>query len=155
MTTPSIPNSDWQRIWFSAQQREWRSLAIIPGHPGIDVEAVAEALATTGRMHGERHVSLVNAVGIELADVNELIDSVESMTTRGEWVIVPVDPIAENPTAMAIVRASSAALLVVRLGESQLAASQRVIDIVGRQQFLGCVVLDPVESRQPPASVQA
>jgi hypothetical protein len=57
-------------------------------------------------------------------------------------VIVPVDAIAENPSAIAIVQAASAALLLVRLGESLIASAQNALDAVGRQKFLGTVVLD-------------
>ena len=63
------------------------------------------------------------------------------MTARGEWVIVAVDPIADHPSVVPLVRAASAALLVVRLGESSLASAQAAIDTVGRTRFLGSVVL--------------
>ena len=49
-------------------------------------------------------------------------------------MIVPVDPIAENPSSVPIVQATSAALLVVRLGESLLASARSAIEVVGRAQ---------------------
>lgn len=140
------PDTDWQRIWLSARKREWNSVAIVPSHTGIDVAEVAERLTETGRVHGERSVKLINAIGVQLAAVNELIESIEAAAAHGELVVVPVDPISENPSTMAIVRAMSASLLVVRLGESQIAAAQSVIDTIGRDRLLGSVVLDPVKS---------
>jgi hypothetical protein len=137
-----MPGADWQRIWLAARRREWNSLAIVPSHPGIDVKRVAERLAATGRVHGERPVSVVDSVGVELSNVGQVIDSVEALSDRGECVLVPVDPVAENPATLAIIRAMSATLLVVRLGESQLATVQHVIDTIGRERVLGSLVLE-------------
>ena len=56
-------------------------------------------------------------------------------------MIVPVDPIAENPSSVPIVQATSAALLVVRLGDSLLASARSAIEVVGRAKFLGSIVV--------------
>jgi hypothetical protein len=134
-------DDDWQRLWFSTRQQVWSSLAIIPSDGGVEVGRVAETLVAMGRLHGERPVSLLNATGVQFGDVHQLIDTLGEMTGRGDWVIVPVDPIAENPSSVPVVRATSAALLVVRLGESLLASARNAIEAVGRERFLGCIVL--------------
>jgi hypothetical protein len=132
---------DWQRLWVATRQKAWTSLAIIPSDRGVDIRQVAESLVAAGRMHGEKPVSLLKATGAQLNDVRQLVDKLNVMTGRGEWVIVAVDPIAENPSVVPLVRAASAALLVVRLGESLLASAHTAIDTVGRARFLGSVVL--------------
>jgi hypothetical protein len=139
----STPDFEWQRLWFATRAKAWSSLAIIPSDPGVDAHRVAEALVKTGRVHGERAVELLNAQGAQLASVHHLVDKLGQMTARGEWVVVPVDSITENPNAIPMVRAASAALLVVRLGESLLDASRAAIDVVGRDHFIGSVVLGP------------
>ncbi len=141
MKATSAPDNDWQRLWLSTRQQNWTSLALIPSDDGAEVARVAEALAATGRLYGERPVSLLNATGIQLTDVRERLDALHTMTGRGDWVIISVDPIAENPSAVPIVQAASAALLVVRLGESLLASARNAIEVVGRQRFIGSVVL--------------
>ena len=78
--------------------------------------------------------------------VQPIVDSIAASIGRGESVIVPVDPVADNPSAIAILHACSAALLVVRLGESQFTTAQNTIDIVDRERFLGSIVL---EQRRP------
>lgn len=147
----STPNSDWQRIWFSARHRDWTSLALVPSDAGVDVGRIADMLATTGRLHGERHVGVVSATGVRLEGVQPIVDSIAASIGRGEIVIVPVDPVADNPGAIAILRACSAALLVVRLGESQFTTAQNTIDIVDRERFLGSIVLER-EGRQSSAT---
>jgi hypothetical protein len=133
---------DWERLWVATRQDNWTSLAVIPSDTGVDIRQVAESMVAAGRQHGEKPVSLLNATGAELNDVRQLVDKLNAITARGEWVIVAVDPIADNPSVVPLVRAASSALLVVRLGESLLASAQAAIDTVGRSRFLGSVVLD-------------
>ena len=99
-------------------------------------------LVTTGRMLGERPVDLVNATGMELAHVQDLIESLTAVADRGASAIVPVDPILENPSAVAVVQAATVALLVVRLGESLIGTAQSSLDLVGRSRFIGSIVVD-------------
>lgn len=141
MRPPPVPENDWQRLWLSTRQQAWSSLAIIPSDAGVDVGRVAETLVATGRLHGEKPVNLLDAKGVQLANMRQLLDTLGAMTGRGEWVIVPVDSIAENPSSVPIVQATSAALLVVRLGESLLASARSAIEVVGRAKFLGSIVL--------------
>jgi hypothetical protein len=141
VTAAQDPDTDWQRLWFATREHLWHSLALIPSDGSIDVRRVAESLVETGRVHGERPVSLLSGMGVHLAGVHQFVDSIGAMTGRGDWVIVPVDPIAENPSSIPIVQAASAALLVVRLGESLLGSARATIDVIGRERFLGSVVL--------------
>ena len=113
----------------------------MPIDSGIDAGQIADALLVTGRTHGERPLSLVNATSVHLGDVQRLIESITALTTRGDWVIVPVDPVSENPSAVPVVRAASAALLVVRLGESLLPSARAAVEAIGRDRFLGSVVI--------------
>jgi hypothetical protein len=138
---PPVPDDDWQRLWFSTREHAWSSLAIIPSDGGVDVGRVAEALVATGRLHGERQVSLLNAKGTQLGDVHRLIDELGVMTGRGDWVIVPVDAIEVNPSSVPIAQATSASLLVVRLGESMLTSARNAIEVVGRERLLGSIVV--------------
>ena len=142
MSAATAPNSQWQRIWFSLRQHSWTSVALVPSHAGIDVVKVAEMLVATGRMQGERPVDLVNATGMQLGHVQDLIESLTAVAGRGASAIVPVDPILDNPSAIAVVQASSIALLVVRLGESLIGTAQSSLDLVGRTRFIGSIVVD-------------
>jgi hypothetical protein len=148
----ATPDSSWQRIWFSARHREWTSLALVPSDASVDTDRMADMLATTGRLHGERPVSVVKATGVQLEGVQPIVDAIAEIIGRGEEVIVPVDPVADNPAAIAILRACSAALLMVRLGESQVAAAQNTLEIVDRERFLGSVVIQQIGEKKSAAS---
>lgn len=140
-TKPAPDSGDWERLWFATRHKSWSSLAIIPIDGSVDSGAVAESLVATGRLHGERPVSLLDARGVPVNGVRHLVDSLNVLNGRGNWVIVPVDPISENPSSVPIVQATSGALLVVRLGGSLLASGRAAIDAVGREHFLGSIVI--------------
>jgi hypothetical protein len=142
MKRSRLPDNEWQRVWFAAGQRDWSSLVLVPTDAGADVVRVAENLVTTGQIHAERPVSVVNATGVPLEGVQQIIDSIATIAARDERAIVPVDPIADNPASIAILRACSAAILVVRLGDSLLSVAENTTEIVGRERFLGSVVVD-------------
>ena len=133
--------SDWQRLWFAMLDKPWSSLAIIPTDAGVEAGRVGEALVAVGQMHGERPVRLLNAEGVPLDAVRRVVGDLSAMTRRGESVVVVIDPLAQNPAAIPIARATSAALLVVRVGESRLASARSTIEAVGRDHLLGSLVL--------------
>jgi hypothetical protein len=135
-------DNEWQRIWFSIRQQGWTSLALVPSHSAIQVTKVAESLADTARVQAERPVTVIDAIGIQLENVESTVHAIGDAAAGGDWVIVAVDAIADNPAAIAVVQACSAALLIVRLGESLLASAHGTLDAVGRERFLGSVVLD-------------
>src|SRR4030081_2567667 len=94
VTNGNGPDIDWQRLWFATREHQWTSLAIIPSDSSIDAGRVAASLVETGRIHGERPISLLSGVGVQLAGVHQIVDSIGAMTARGDWVVVPVDPIS-------------------------------------------------------------
>jgi hypothetical protein len=144
VSVPQSPDNEWQRVWFAIRQHTWSSLALVPSHSGIDVVKIAHTLVATGKLQGERPVALVNGTGVQLGNVQQVITEMTAVGEREEYAIVPVDPIQDNPSSIAIVQAASIALLVVRLGESLLGSAQTTLDVVGRSRFIGSIVVDGV-----------
>jgi hypothetical protein len=142
MSPTAHQDSEWQRIWFAVRSQAWTSLALVPSNAGINATRVAESLTAMGRVHAERPVTLINATGVEIANVQAVIDAIGASVSRGERVIVAVASISEQPSTVAIAQSASASLLIVRLGESQLDAAQSALLAVGRDRFLGSIVLD-------------
>jgi hypothetical protein len=133
---------EWQRIWFAVRQHPWTSLALVSTHDAIDILGVAEALAVTGRQVGERPVTVKDATGLEMAGVQTVIESLNSSKDRSEWALVPVDPITRNASAIAVVRATSAAVLVIRVGESLMSDAHSTLEDIGRERFVGSIIVD-------------
>jgi hypothetical protein len=134
--------NEWQTLWFSTRKSAWSSLALVPSDGDVDVGRAAAHLVEAGLLHGERPVSLMDAQGIHLSNVQPFLDRLVDLVRRGEWVIVTVDSLQNNPAGLPIVRATSCALLVVRLGSSLLGSARSTIEALGRERLLGSVVID-------------
>jgi hypothetical protein len=138
---PTPSDSDWQRLWFAMLTKSWSSVAVVPTEPGIDVGRVAEGLVAVGSRHGAKPVHLLKGIGIRLTDVQSVVDLLNTMTDRGGLVVVPVDPIAENPAAVPLIRAATGAILISRLGASRLSQARDTVRVIGKERIMGSVVL--------------
>jgi hypothetical protein len=140
-TPPTAADGSWQRLWFSTLRKPWDSIAIVPCESGIDAHKVAEALVSISREHGAKPVRLVNGVGVQPSSVAAVMDAIKGAAERGECLIVPVDPLHQNPSAMPIVRGTTGVLLVLRIGQSRLSVSRTTIETAGADRVIGTVVV--------------
>jgi hypothetical protein len=127
-------------LWFSTQEKSWCSLALVPVDLAGQVCALGEHLVAIGRKHGDVIVRLVEAVGARPDDTQLYLDSLRLATVTNR-IIVAVDPIAQNPSALPIIRAASAVILVTRIGESRLSSARNTVRAIGRDRVLGTIVL--------------
>ena len=141
-TEPQPVPVELRRLWFAALRREWSSLVVVPAHPGGSALQVAEALVQIGGIHGSRPVRLLDARTLVLKEAAKLVVEMSSWAAAGEVVIVVVDSVVWSETGIPLLLAADAALLCVTLGESDFDSAKRTIELVGRERFLGSVVLD-------------
>jgi len=128
------------RVWFALAQKSWTSLVVVPTDRSVRTEGVVESLAAAGQQHAERTVRLVDATGAQLRDYLRIATSFR-MSGAANCMIVRLDPIADNPTALGLARAASLVLVVARFGESRLSSMRRLVEAVGRERVAGCVVV--------------
>jgi hypothetical protein len=142
---------DVQELFFATLRREWSSLVLVPTHPGGGAAWVAEALADVAASLDGRAVR-ITPHGALLAPTRELIPdlTVESPVRslkpgsdrwRGGQTIIAIDPVTSNPGGIAVALAADAVLLCVELGKTSIAVARRTIELIGRERFIGCVVL--------------
>src|SRR5260370_7451413 len=67
-------------------------------------------------------------------------------------VIVALEPVVSNPLGIAVAMAADAALLCVTLGEAPLASAKRTIEMIGRERFIGVVVVPHCRAGSVPNS---
>lgn len=139
----TIPEGDWQHLWFSLQNTQWSALAVLPADSGINVQGVAEALVDVGQKSGAADVTLVNGIGAPFNDIQGLVDVIETHKRRGVQVVVACDHLEDSPATLALTRAASGALLVVRLGQSRLSSVRKTVEAVGRDRVITSVTLKP------------
>ncbi len=138
----SSPSDDLQRLWLALSRIPWRSLALVPASTGVNVVDLADRLVAIARVGAGGGIDVLSALGASLEEAPGLIDDLAAKTERFERVLVPTDAVAGSPGAIAVARGSSAALLVVRLGQTRLAAARQVVTDVGVERFVGSVVVE-------------
>ena len=137
------PDGDWQRLWFWLRTKNWSPLALVPTDPGIDAFAVAERLVAVGQANGAPGLTLLNGCGARTKDIQPVLETVESAKSRGGMVVVVCDAVDASSATLPIVRAASAVLLLVRLGESKLDSAKKAVDAIGRDRVLASITVGP------------
>jgi hypothetical protein len=56
-------------------------------------------------------------------------------------VLIALGPVLERPASLALAQAADAAILCLVLGDGSIAEATRTIEEIGRERFLGSVIL--------------
>ncbi len=144
--TPPWKAVEWQRLWLATQRRDWRTLALVPGSkhgPADLVKDVAHVLARTGMIHRGAPVRVTDGTSLALHDLIDFMEQVQRCVQYGDRVIITLDAIAQNPASTPVASASDAVVLCVALGATNTSAAQKTIDEIGRNRFIGSIVIAP------------
>lgn len=132
---------DWQRLWFTLQERAWTSLAVVGTDSGNDADRVARLLAMVGQRDGHVPVQMVSALGIGYTDVPRIVAQLALASPETHLLVVSCDPLRRSPAMIPIVHAASGVVLVSRLGESLLESVRTTVEAVGRDRVLATVTV--------------
>jgi|SRR6266850_4906151 len=89
-----------------------------------------------GRMSGEHETVLESASLAAPAS-----SSGARGASRSGQVIVAIEPVIARPLGIAVARAADVALLCIEMGRTRIASARRTMELVGRERFVGCVML--------------
>jgi hypothetical protein len=142
-----------QELWLSVTRRDWQTLAVVAAHPDAAALSVASALAEAGTLLRGKAVELFVADG---GDTN----------ITGEWTwngrasrpitlptgglppttdrfdrVVALESLSVNPRGITLAQSAEAVLLVAEEGVTDLRLAKRTMDMIGRERFVGCVLL--------------
>jgi hypothetical protein len=148
----SCENVDLQRLWLGALRHAWRTLAIVPVDPGVSTYEVASLIATLGKHHGDA-VSLADVRDIRLNRVDAFLEAARELVARGERVIFATSSISENLAAIPLARGAEGVILCVSLGSTPLTAITETIAQVGKERFLGSMLVRELPASGGPAFV--
>jgi hypothetical protein len=132
----------WQRIWLRAQGRDWVSMALI-GTSQTSPEATMRVAGMLARISEELGHPLVVLDGrsVELRTMASIQARMRSLSARGTRAISVLQLPLYNPITVPIAQAADAAMLCVFIGESSVVSSEQTIEQIGRDRFLGTVIL--------------
>lgn len=137
-----------QRLWLAAQQRSWRSVAIVSSGPNVPTLDTAHMFARIAWWYAGEPTAVIDLRFLSLRLLDHQIADIRQQVAAGDRVFVAVRSQAENPTAVPIAQAVDAVVLGVVLGATTVRAAQATIDAVGRERFLGAVLVQPERPSQ-------
>jgi len=159
-----LPSKDVQELWFATRRREWKSLCIMPASPGPSVLGIARALAEVGQITRRIKIRIVNAEGMDLAAIADLVTTMmdESLAplqsttawtsssvrsselapiTHGSPAIIAIESVITNPLVLPVALAADAVLLAVTQEQSDLRSARHSIELIGRDRLIGAVMV--------------
>lgn len=143
------PTKECQQLWFMLAKRRWRSLALVPADEGSSTAQLAASLAEVGRQLREGAVTALQLPRLDYITASGIADAISAAGRGGEGVpedlqvIIALPPVLDDPLGVAIAHAADAAVLCVEMRTARLKSARRTIELVGRERFLGSILLRP------------
>jgi hypothetical protein len=156
--TPGVPSVgddvQTQHLWLQLQQRNWRSLAIVPGAKGMDTLPTADSLAKIAWWYTGQPACVLDMRDLTLRLLEHQIRDLAAQLQGGERVLIALRAIDENPTCIPLAMAADAAILCIELGSTDVRSAQRTLSAVGRAKFLGAVLVPRATAKGPASSIE-
>jgi hypothetical protein len=127
-------------MWFGLQSLPWQTIAIVPGDAGISTLPVAQAIVAMGAEHGE-NLGLADLRDIQRARVTAVLEIAEWSNSLGRRVVLALSSVAENLATISLARGADSAILCVSLGSTSLSSIEETVDQIGKERFLGSVLV--------------
>ena len=140
----SWDRADWQRMWQRTQTLEWRTLVLVPGDEHTSTLGVAQLMAGLAHAHGEV-IEVADVRALRLKHVDAFLEGTRWEVSQGARVIFATRSAVDSLATVPLARAADCALLCVSLGMTSRDAAQTTIEQVGRERFLGSILV-----RAPP-----
>jgi hypothetical protein len=156
-TPASSHEIEAQELWLSVTKREWATLAVIPAHPDGSALSIATALAEAGSLLRGKPVELFSADRADMSSTGQTVLNGRSTgsiqlhsvppgglppaSERFERVVA-LEPLSSNPIGATIAHAAEAVLMVAEQGVTELRAAKRTMEMIGRDRFIGCILVN-------------
>jgi hypothetical protein len=138
---PAGEVTDLRRTCLAVLRAEWSSLALVDADAGAAGELVAAQLTELAHAYRLRPVRVLPGSGVSAPQIALLQDELAAARRGGEArVVVTLGNPRADPASVPLLVHADAAVLVVRLGASELGTIEEIVGLVGRERIIGCVV---------------
>lgn len=128
-------------VWFTLVQHSWTSLVLVPGDRNGSAVALAWALAEFGRPYQTDPIYVLNAERMGPSDIPLVVDTLRDGITLGGRVLVAVSSPLSHHSTVPVTRAADAAVLLVRLGVTELKCARHTVASIGSSCFVGSITV--------------
>ncbi len=129
-----------QRTCLAVLRGEWTTVALVATDPSAPVKALADALSDVSRAYRLRPLRILEGSDPTSARTAQLQDELAAARAGEGRVAVALGDPRTSPGAVPLLVAADAVVLVVRLGATAMRAVEEIVEVVGRERVLGCVV---------------
>jgi hypothetical protein len=131
----------FQQLWLALEKRPWRSLALLAGSKGVATLDVADLLAKVAWWYSGEPTSVFDLRDLSVRLVDHQLRELDQQLAAGDRVFIALRSTLENPSAARVAQACDAVALLVTLGETDMKSAEQTINTVGRERFLGSILL--------------
>jgi len=144
---------DWQRFWLTLDALPWRTVAFLPAGPGALQDftlSLAVTLSRTGMTHLGAPMLVADGTSVRLNELTSFLADVRACSDAGQRVIVALSPAKTHPTVAAIAKSLDRVVLCVLVGRMTSSDATETIRLVGKEKFLGSLIIHPTEGGDAP-----
>lgn len=138
---PSAETTSLQRTCVAVLRAKWSTLALVATEPGAAARGVASALVETARSCRLPAVRAIHGSGVAAPQIAALVEELAAARAADTRAVITVDDPRANPACAPLLVAVDAAVLLVRLGASELRSVEEAIELIGRERVLGCILV--------------
>jgi hypothetical protein len=152
----SWDRADWLRMWLRTRALEWQTLALVPGDDQTSTLEVANLIASLGREDGES-VQVADLRALRPRHVAAFLEGTRWEAGKGSRILFATRSVANNLATVPLARGADCAVLCVSLGSTSLASIRDSVEQIGREHFLGSLIVrgGPSPKPVPPQRRQA
>jgi hypothetical protein len=101
---------------------------------------LARSLAELGTQHRRGPVEMIDASRLDLERATAIAHRFESEQGERRFVVALDSPVV-NPVAIGVLTVGDAVLMLLEKGVSKIPQARRILEIAGRERFIGAVVV--------------
>jgi hypothetical protein len=131
---------DVHELWYKLLSRPWHCLVVVSPERTPSTLRMARSLAELGTQHRRSPVEMIDASQLDLERATAIAHAVESEQGERRFVIA-LDSPTVNPVAIGVLTVGDAILMLVEKGVSKIPQARRIVEIAGRERFIGAVVV--------------
>jgi hypothetical protein len=130
-----------QNLWLSLARRTWRSLAVVGASEETPTLDAANSLAQIAWWYTGRPSCVFDMRDVSLRILEHQVRDMSAQLRGEERVFVALRSLPENPATTPLAMAADGVVLCVELGKSDIKSAARAVATIGRDQFLGVILV--------------